>query len=57
METMKMRTLLTLPGLAIGFAVPALVFNFPGDVKTLGEFNALGMKYDEAYNPRKHPHE
>ena len=57
METMKMRTLLTLPGLAIGFAVPALAFNFSGDVKTLGEYDALGMKYDEAYNPRKHPHE
>jgi len=50
METMKMRILLALAGLAIGFAVPVLAFNFSGDVKALGEFNALGMKYDEAYN-------
>jgi uncharacterized protein (TIGR02246 family) len=47
---MKMRLLLTLAWLAIGFAVPVLAFNFSGDVKALGEFNALGMKYDEAYN-------
>ena len=50
METMKMRILLALAGLAIGFAVPVLALNFSGDVKALGEFNALGMKYDEAYN-------
>jgi hypothetical protein len=30
--------------------VPVLAFNFSGDVEALGEFNALGMKYDEAYN-------
>jgi len=36
--------------LAIGFAAPVVAFNFSGDVKALGEFNALGMKYDEAYN-------
>ncbi len=45
-----MRILLALAGLAIGFAVPVLAFNFSGDVEALGEFNALGMKYDEAYN-------
>jgi ketosteroid isomerase-like protein len=32
-----------------GFAAPVLAFNFSGDVKALGEFNALGMKCDEAY--------
>jgi hypothetical protein len=40
---MEVRVLLTLAGLAIGFAVPAPAFegNLAGDVK------ALGMKYDE----------
>lgn len=48
---MKIRLLLTLAGLAIGCAVPALAFegNLAGDVKALDEFGALGMKYDEAY--------
>jgi hypothetical protein len=35
-----MRILLTLAGLAIGFAVPVLAFNFSGDVKALGEFSS-----------------
>jgi ketosteroid isomerase-like protein len=47
---MKMRVLLAFAGLAIGFAAPVLALNFFGDVKALGEFNALGLKYDEAYN-------
>jgi ketosteroid isomerase-like protein len=49
-ETMKVRLLLALTGLAIGFAVPVLAFNFSGNVKALDEFNALGMKEDEASN-------
>jgi hypothetical protein len=52
--TMKIRLLLTLVGLAFGFAVPALASFFQGDlagdVKTLGEFTALRMKEDEAFN-------
>jgi ketosteroid isomerase-like protein len=47
---MKIRLLLALTGLAIGFAVPVLAFNFSGDVKALGEFNTLGMKEDAAFN-------
>ena len=47
---MKIRLLLTLTGLTIGFAVPVLAFNFSGDIKALDEFNALGMKEDEAFN-------
>jgi ketosteroid isomerase-like protein len=47
---MKIRLLLAFTGLAIGFAVPVLAFNFSGDVKALGEFNALGMKEDAAFN-------
>jgi uncharacterized protein (TIGR02246 family) len=47
---MKIRLLLTLVGLAIGSTVPVLAFNFSGDVKALDEFNALGMKEDEAFN-------
>jgi len=54
METMKIRLLLTLVGLAFGFAVPALASFFQGDlagdVKALGEFTALRMKEDEAFN-------
>ena len=48
---MKIRLLLTLAGLAIGFAVPALAFkgDLAGDVKALEKFRALGMKEDEAY--------
>lgn len=48
---MKIRLLLTLAGLAIGFSTPALAFqgNLAGDVKALDEFGALGMKFDEAY--------
>jgi len=48
---MKVRLLLTLAGLAIGFAVPPLAFegNLAGDVKALDEFGAFGKKYDEAY--------
>ena len=49
-ETMKIRLLLTLTGLTIGFAGPVLAFNFSGDIKALDEFNALGMKEDEAFN-------
>src|SRR5258708_6584317 len=52
--TMKIRLLLTLVGLAFGFAVPALASFFQGDlagdVKALGEFTALRMKEDEAFN-------
>jgi uncharacterized protein (TIGR02246 family) len=48
---MKIRFLSVLAGLAIGFAVSALAErNLHADVKTLAEFIALGMKYDEAYN-------
>ena len=47
---MRIRLLLALTGLVIGFAVPVLAFNFSGDVKALDEFNALGMKEDEAFN-------
>ena len=47
---MKIRLLLALTGLAIGFAVPVRALNFSGDVKALGEFNELGMKEDEAFN-------
>ena len=52
--TMKIRSLLTLVGLAFGFAVPALASFFQGDlagdVKALDEFTALRMKEDEAFN-------
>jgi uncharacterized protein (TIGR02246 family) len=52
--TMKIRLLLTLVGLAFGFAVPALASFFQGDlagdVKALDEFTALRMKEDEAFN-------
>jgi uncharacterized protein (TIGR02246 family) len=47
---MKIRLLLTLAWLAIGFALPVLAFDFSGDVKALGEFNALSMKEGEAFN-------
>ena len=51
---MKIRLLLTLVGLAFGFAVPALASFFQGDlagdVKALDEFTALRMKEDEAFN-------
>ena len=49
---MKLLLLLTLVGLAFGFAGPALAFqgDLAGDVKALGEFIALRMKEDEAFN-------
>jgi uncharacterized protein (TIGR02246 family) len=48
---MKIPLLLTLAGLSIGCAMPALAFegNLAGDVKALDAISALGMKYDEAY--------
>jgi len=49
---MKIRLLLALAGLVIGFALPATALegNLAGDVKALDEFGAFGKKYDEAYN-------
>jgi uncharacterized protein (TIGR02246 family) len=49
---MKIPLLLTLAGLAIGFASPAIAFegNLAGNVKALDEFIALGMKEAEAFN-------
>jgi ketosteroid isomerase-like protein len=47
---MKTRLQLAFAGLAIVLTGPAFALNFSGDVKALGEFNALGMKYEEAYN-------
>jgi hypothetical protein len=49
---MKIRLLLTLAGLGIGFAPPAIAFegNLAGDVKALDEFTALSMKEGEAFN-------
>jgi len=56
--TTKMRLLLTLAGLTIGFTGSALALSgwlsgdLAGNVKALGEFSALSMKYDEAYNKK-----
>jgi uncharacterized protein (TIGR02246 family) len=60
---MKTRLLGALAGLAIGFALPTFAQqtntpdpqiaqqrNLLGDPNALGEFNALGMKTDEAFN-------
>jgi ketosteroid isomerase-like protein len=47
---MKIRLVVALVGLAISFALPVLAFDFSGDVKSLDEFHALGMKEDEAFN-------
>ena len=60
---MKIRLLLALAGFAISFAVPTFAqqTNTPdsqiarqrdlrGDPNALGEFNALGLKMDEAFN-------
>jgi uncharacterized protein (TIGR02246 family) len=49
---MKIRSVMTLVGLAISFAVPALAFegNLAGDLKALDEFTAFGRKYDQACN-------
>ena len=60
---MKTRLLLALAGFAISFAVPTLAQqtntpgpqiaqqrNLIGDPYAIGEFNALGLKMDEAFN-------
>ena len=60
---MKIRLLLTLAGFAISFAVPTFAQqtntadpqiarqrDLRGDPNALGEFNALGLKVDEAFN-------
>ena len=54
---MKIRLLLALAGLVIGFALPATALegNLAGDVKALDEFGAFGKKYDEAYNQSDAP--
>jgi hypothetical protein len=48
---MKIRFLLALVGLAIGFAAPALAqLKDTVDPKTAQEIRALAMKYDAAFN-------
>jgi uncharacterized protein (TIGR02246 family) len=50
-ETMKVRLLLTLAGLAIGFAVPVPAQEKNTvDPEVLQQIEAVYMKYDEAYN-------
>src|SRR5467141_2031945 len=50
-EDMKIRFLLALVGLAIGFAAPALAqLKDTVDPKTAQEIRALAMKYDAALN-------
>jgi uncharacterized protein (TIGR02246 family) len=48
---MRMRSLLTLVGLAIGFAMPgfALQGDLAGDARALEQFGVLGVKFDQAY--------
>jgi hypothetical protein len=50
-ETMKVRLLLTLAGLAIGFAVPALAQEQNTvDPEVRRQIEAVQMKFDEAFN-------
>jgi ketosteroid isomerase-like protein len=46
----RTRLLLTLAGLTLSAATPAVAFDFSGDVQALGEFHTLRMQYDDKYN-------